>query len=179
MAEGNLDEMPLQELAILYRLKQVENNYSDSVKLLCGQLLFDVDDSNMSETAKLAIHNIFRKLSNNENDSRKILASSASGRPKNGSLLLEQILQAKRVAILKAEGVPLYQSRDDEGAFVLVAKELFGDDPTEANIRMVRSSWEKHGQNAMDSVINPITPPDFEIDVPNKFFDIDGEPFED
>ena len=63
MAEGNLDEMPLQELAILYRLKQVENNYSDSVKLLCGQLLFDVDDSNMSETAKLAIHNIFRKLS--------------------------------------------------------------------------------------------------------------------
>jgi len=127
-----------------YFLDSAERNHIGSIEDACKNLASKVDSSNLGKLEKRTLIDALKFLHDNPAIAKKaMLKTQPKGRPVDFEARMRRYEYARHVGQLKLDGEPLYESRNSKGAFVLAAEKLFGDSPTEQQIRLMRQCWDE------------------------------------
>ena len=129
---------------LTYTESCAETNHHGEIENLCKLLAQQVEANELTKPAQAILLRALKHLHDNPATAKKaLLQSQPKGRPVDFDAHIQRFEYARHVGQLKIDGESLYESRNSKGAFVLAAEKLFGENPTEQQIRLMRQSWDE------------------------------------
>ncbi|QQD17802.1 hypothetical protein I6N98_15890 [Spongiibacter nanhainus] len=141
---ADLTEYLGRDWRVSFTEKCAENNHVGEVERLCEILAHRIEEEEITKPTKEILLRTLIFLRENPSIARKaMLKTQPQGRPVNPETKWKRFEYACHVAELKLAGKPLYENRESKGAFVLAAEKIFGNGPSDKQIRLMRQSWEE------------------------------------